>query len=110
LEAAVIEIEVIGNEATITAAKAAIASLATAPVRAFEHQGASGEGGVYGILTSVAGSAIPKLIDVVKRLALSDRDLKISFNGMELVVRDINEATQVIDLLAARGLLNQRSN
>jgi hypothetical protein len=102
-----IEIEVIGTEAAITAAKAGISPLATASVRAFHHQGASGDAGIYGLLTSVLSAAIPKLVEILKPLIRNDRDLKISFNGFELMVRDIKEATDVVDLLAARGILQK---
>jgi hypothetical protein len=89
----VIEIDVIGNEAAISAAKVEIAPLATAPLRSFQHKGALGEAGVYGLLTSLLPVTIPPLIEVLKRLVVSDRDLKISFNGFVLKV----------SLLLARG-------
>jgi hypothetical protein len=104
-EGTVIEVEVIGNEVAINAAKAEIAQLTTVPVRDFHHKGVAGEAGVYGLLTSVLTATVPKLVEMLKGLVAKDRNLKISFNGFELVVRDIEEATDVLDLLEARGIL-----
>jgi hypothetical protein len=100
-----VQIEIMGNEAAITAARSAIAPLAKSSIRGFQHEGAGGEAGIYGLVTSVLSPAVPILLGLLKRLVASDRDLKISFNGFELNVRDINEAKDVIDLLTARGII-----
>jgi hypothetical protein len=76
-EGPVIELEVLGNETAIIAAKIDIAALSSAPLRSFHHKGASGDAGVYGFVTSVTNAAVPKLIDVVKKLVTTDRDLNV---------------------------------
>jgi len=100
-----LKVEITGNDAAIAVAKAQVVPLTDTGIREYEHKGADGEPGVFGIVTSIGVRALPKLLSILKPLLDRDRNLKISFNGLELIVRDLQEASAVISLLEARGLL-----
>lgn len=82
-----------------------MAPLAATTIREFQHRGAGGEAGVFGIVTSIPVPVLGKLLDILRRLVVADRDLKIVANGFELHVRDVKEASDVLTLLKKRGLL-----
>jgi pentatricopeptide repeat protein len=105
LEAALLEIEIVGNEDAIDEAKRQIGAVTTDAVRSYRHRGAAGEAGIFGILTSIVTSALPNLLDLLKPLVARDRTLKVSINGLEISVRDVDEAKDVLELLKKRGLL-----
>jgi hypothetical protein len=101
----VIQIEITGSESAIAVAEEQVAALAVGQIRTFQHKGAAGEAGVVGLLMSIATAAVPKLIELLKRMTTNDRDLTVVINGLELKVKDIGEATEVLDLLISRGVL-----
>jgi len=100
-----LEIEIIGTEHSIASARHDLPSLIDAAIREFQHRGAGGEAGVAGIVTSIPVPILGKLLDILRRLVISDRDLKIVVNGIELHVRDVKEASDVLTLLRKRGLM-----
>jgi hypothetical protein len=100
-----LELAIIGNREAIAALKDAIAPVAARHVREFHHKGAGGEAGLFGLVTEILLPALPNILGILKYAMPRDRDLKIIANGLELNVRDIKEAKDVIDVLQARGLL-----
>jgi len=100
-----LEIDIAGNRQAIAAIKEQIVAAARGDVREYRHKGAGGESGVVGLLTSVVLPFLPNLLELLKIALPHDRNLKIVVNGLELNVRDVGEAKDVINLLKDRGLL-----
>jgi len=100
-----LEIDIAGNAQAIAAVKEQIIAAAGGEVREYRHKGAGGESGVVGLLTSVVLPFLPDLLGFLKFALPRDRNLKIVVNGLELNVRDVGEAKDVINLLKDRGLL-----
>ena len=100
-----LSLEVVGNEDVITEAKRQLALLAEGEVREFHHRGAAGEAGLLGLVTSILPPAVTGLFALLKPLVARDRNLKIVVNGLEITVRDLREASDLIDMLEARGLV-----
>lgn len=100
-----LNLEIIGNEDTIAAVKRQMAPITGSDIRQYHHKGASGEAGVFGLVTSLSKSVLPPVLDILRFAVPRDRNLKVNINGLELVVRNVGEASEVLDLLEDRGLL-----
>ena len=101
-----VEVEITGSEAVITALRGHIEPLAAEQVKFYQHGGIAGEAGLFGLLTAVLTATIPKLIEMLKPFVSQDRNLKISVNGLDISVRDLGEASALLSLLAERGLIS----
>lgn len=99
-----LEIEILGNKPATEAAKAELENLALDGVQEYEHRGFAGEAGVFGLVAKILPQAIPAFFKLLKSLVARDRDLKVSFDGYEFVVRDVPELETLLDMLAARGV------
>ncbi|MEO8737101.1 MAG: hypothetical protein ABI380_11230 [Edaphobacter sp.] len=105
-----LRLEIMGKEKIVNELNPQVIRLAASDIRQYQHRGAGGDAGVFGLMTTIAVTVIPKLVDLLKPFTARDRNLKISINGFEIVVRDIQEATDVLDLLGERGLLKKDGN
>jgi hypothetical protein len=103
-----VNVDIIGNEHVVAEAKSHLESLTASEIRPYQHRGAGGEAGIFGVVASVLTAVLPKLLELLKPLVARDRNLKIGINGLELNVRDIGEASEVLDLLKKRGMLSKQ--
>jgi hypothetical protein len=103
-----VEVEITGNKLAIAAAKSELAGLSQLSVQQYEHRGFAGEAGIFGVIAKILPTAIPALFNFLKSLLAKDRDLKVSFDGNEFVVRDVPELEKLMDMLAARGVVLQK--
>jgi hypothetical protein len=100
-----LEVEVSGNKQAIETAKSELESLSHEGVRQYEHRGFAGEAGLFGLIVKILPESLPALFKLLKSLLVRDRDLKVSFDGLEFVVRDVPELETLLDTLSARGLI-----
>jgi hypothetical protein len=100
-----VQVEITGSQEVIEGLREKVEPMSSDGVRTYRHGGLGGEAGIYGLLATVLAPLLPKLIDLVKLQRAKDRDLKISFNGVELVARDIREASEVMQMLSDRGIV-----
>ncbi len=103
-----LKIEIIGNAEAVAAAKEQVSGLSQTDVRQYRHRGIGGEAGIFGLLATIYPLVIPELFNFLKPLIHKDRDLKISFDGIEVFVKDVTEADQVLELLKSRGILPEK--
>jgi hypothetical protein len=97
------KIEIVGNEEAVSAAKDQVTALSEAGVKQYRHRGIAGEAAIIGLIATISPVVIPAILDLLKPLIAKDRNLKISFDGVEVLVRDVREGAQVLDLLTSRG-------
>ncbi|MDE5446689.1 hypothetical protein GWG65_36100 [Bradyrhizobium sp. CSA207] len=102
-----LEIEISGSKMAIDPAKAELGGLLQ-DVRQFQHRGFAGEAGLIGLIGKIVPTALPGLFTLLKSLLVKDRDLKVSVNGNEFVVRDVPELQTLLDMLSARGVVIQK--
>ena len=98
-----LEIEVSGSKLAIEPAKAEFAGLLQI-TRQYEQRGFAGEAGLIGLIGKIVPASLPPLFNLLKSLLVNDRDLKVSINGNEFVVRDVPELQTLLDMLSARGV------
>jgi hypothetical protein len=101
----VLEVEIIGNGPAIEAAKAAFTSLSQVHVQQYSHRTFAGDAGVFGLIGRILPRSLEALFNLLKSLLVKDRDLKVSFDGSEFVVRDVQELEKLLDMLATRGVV-----
>lgn len=100
-----LEVELSGNKLAIETAKAELASLSQESVRQYKHRGFAGEAGVFGLVGKILPASLPALFNLLKSLLVKDRDLKVTLDGNEFVVRDVPELENLLDMLSARGVV-----
>jgi hypothetical protein len=98
-----LDVEITGNEQAVAAAKAGFAEIAGG-VRTFRQKGFDGKA-VEGLVGKLLPSALPAAFNLLKSIVVKDRDLKITIEGNEFVVRDLPELEKLLDMLIARGLI-----
>jgi hypothetical protein len=103
-----LEVEILGNEAAVDAAKPELSTLSQAEVRRFQHRGFGGEAGLFGLIGQILPETLPAIFNLLKSLLTKDRDLKVMFNGNEFVVRDISELNNLLDTLSSHGVIVQK--
>jgi hypothetical protein len=108
METLMVKVEIIGNEEAISAAKEQVDALSEAGVKQYRHKGLAGEVAIIGLIATISPAVIPALLDFLKSLIVKDRNLKISFDGFDISVQDVNEVAQVLDLLASKGILPKK--
>jgi hypothetical protein len=104
-----VNIDIIGNEQVVAEVKSQLESMTASDIRPYQHRGAGGEAALFGVVASVLTAVLPKLLEILKPLVARDRNLKVGINGLELNVRDIGEASEVLDLLKKRGILPKQT-
>jgi hypothetical protein len=102
---AMLEVEILGNKPAIDAARTELASLSQEGIRQYMHRGFAGEAGVFGLIGKILPASLPAFFNLLKSLLVKDRDLKVTFDGYEFVVRDISELEKLLDMLSARGVV-----
>ena len=85
-----------------------MSALSETDVKQYRHKGLAGEAAIIGLIATISPTVIPALLNFIKSLVVKDRDLKLSFDGFDISVRDVDEGAQVLDLLTSRGILTKK--
>jgi hypothetical protein len=105
-----INIEIIGNEEAITAVKTAIALPPDTEMKQYRQRSMEGWPDIIGLVMVLSPVLLPHVFEIAKSSVIKDRDLKIKVNDLEIVVRNVSEASHLMDVLAARGIFPKKDH